>query len=97
MCSGECFARLNDDGKNVFQLQIAADKFAQSFAFDVFGGDIIDVFKTADIVNRKNIRMIQSRNRPRFELKSFDSFIVESVFRRQNFERDLAAQFFVIR
>ena len=42
------------------------ETMTQSFAFDVFGGDVVTVVRLADLEDGKNVRMIEREDRACF-------------------------------
>ena len=84
----QSLAGLRDNGKRLFEINAANDQISDGFAFDVFGGDIVNAVRASDIVNRHDIRMIQSGNHLRFTSETLDSFGIGDEFGGQNFQRD---------
>ena len=64
----------------------------QRFAFEQLGDEKRRAVMRAGIVNGKDIRMIERRNRARLLLESPQPFGIGGKGRRQNFDCDFAAQ-----
>jgi hypothetical protein len=75
----------------------ALQLFAQSLAFDVFGGDKMQIFFGAEFVNRQNIRMIERRSGFGLALETAQQILVFGRRFRQNLERDSAVEIIVER
>ena len=65
---------------------------AQAAAFEQLGNDEGRAVLLADIVNGKNVGMIQRRDRARFLLEATEPVGVAGKRLRQHLERDLAAK-----
>jgi hypothetical protein len=70
----------------------ASDSIGECLTLDVFHHQELDAILIADIVERANVRVIQTRNGPSFQLESFAKFRLVRQCGRQNLDRSNAIQ-----
>jgi len=51
---------------------VVRQNVAQFFTFEQFGDDVRRVLVSADVVDRQDVRMVESRSRARFLLEAFE-------------------------
>src|SRR6266705_4665056 len=73
------------------------DLIAQSLSVDILHGDEMHAFALADLVDVRDVRMIQRGGSHGFLIKSPQSILVRSEIRGQDFQCDLAMQTRVFR
>ena len=94
----QAFGDLQSDVEGFFRRQrLAVDSLPQGFAFDILRRHERDAVGFADFINREDVRMIQARGGARLLQKAAAAFIVRHIFGRQDLERDLAVQLFIVR
>jgi hypothetical protein len=69
---------------------------AQRLPFDELGGDEVIQVSLPDVVNRQDVRMVQCRNGAPLSLEAPQAIFVCREMRRQQLERDFAAQLRVL-
>jgi hypothetical protein len=91
----ERHGHLEHDAERFIELEwTTPETVTQSFALDVFGGDVVAAGGFTDFENGKNVRMIEREDRARFLFEPPQSALGSSEFLWLDFERALAAVLF---
>ena len=72
------------------------DFFAQSFTVNVFHGDEMHAFALADLIDVRDVRMIERGRGLRFANKTFHAITVRNNVGRQNLQCDFTIEFRIL-
>src|SRR2546426_3098193 len=93
MSCGQRHNHLNEDLEYIVKRQVAfIESLSQRLPFDQLTGDVVNTFDLIDVVDRNDVRMIQSEQRARLLLKSGDTGLIARESLSQQFQCNLSAQ-----
>ena len=95
---GEAAGRLQDDGNSLIDRQRAlVDAAAQAFAVEAFGHEERQAAKLTDVVDGKNVRVVERAGGPGFVGEASQAIGIAREVRQQDFDRDVPAESLVFR